>query len=202
MEPIVYIRKYDELTEKQKYEMHTLRYDVFVRRLRWSLNTENQLDIDEYDRPDAKFIVIEYQNKVVACWRLIHADTPYMLKHTFPELLQGESFDDHNVIELSRFAVDREVSKQASHINFTELLFYLVVQYGFEQGFTTFITPTTTGIERIMRHVGIPNQRIGDGKIRMLEHTKSVALRVPINEALRNWFTNASINQHRLDRAG
>ncbi len=132
---------------------------------------------------------------------LLHADTPYMLKHTFPELLQGESFDSHQTIELSRFAVDRKVSKQAPHINFTELLFYLVVQYGFEKGYSDFITPTTTGIERIMRHVGIPNQRIGDGKIRMLEHTKSVALRVPINEALRNWFTNTSINQHRLDRA-
>ncbi len=68
MEPVVYIRKYAELSEKQKYEMHTLRYDVFVRRLGWSLNTENQLDIDEYDRPDATFIVIEYQNRVVACW--------------------------------------------------------------------------------------------------------------------------------------
>ncbi|MGR5220421.1 acyl-homoserine-lactone synthase [Vibrio parahaemolyticus] len=201
MEPIVYIKKYSELTERQKLEMHTLRYDVFVRRLRWSLNTIDQLDIDEYDRPDTKYIIIEYEGKVAACWRLLHTNTPYMLRNTFPELLQGESFDDGNVVELTRFAVDREISKRATHINFTELLFYLVVQYGFEQGYSAFITPTTTGIERIMRHVGIPNHRMGDGKIRMLEHTKSIALRVPIDSALRDWFTNAAINQHRLDRA-
>ncbi|MFA0440941.1 hypothetical protein BCU70_00055 [Vibrio sp. 10N.286.49.C2] len=201
MEPIIHICTYGELTTQQKLEMHQLRYQVFVERLRWSISTQNQLDIDEYDQLDSKYILIEYEGRVAACWRLLHTNQPYMLNNTFPELLQGEVFNDESIVELTRFAVDREIAKRASHINFTSLLFYLVVQYAIEQGYTEYVTLTSTGIERIMRLIGIPSTRLGDGKVHLLDTTRSVALRVPINDALRHWFTNTTINQHRFDRA-
>ncbi|MCW8345724.1 GNAT family N-acetyltransferase [Vibrio sp. ZSDZ65] len=202
MEPIITICTYNELTDKQKIEMHQLRYQVFVERLQWSINTQDQLDIDEYDRPDSKYIIIEYENKVAACWRLLHTNSAYMLNNTFPELLQGEVFNDKSIVELTRFAVDREIAKRASHINFTAMLFYLVVQYAIEQGYTEYVTLTSTGIERIMRKIGIPSCRIGDGKVHLLDTTRSVALRVPVDNALRHWFANTTIHQHRFDRAG
>ncbi|MCL9773843.1 acyl-homoserine-lactone synthase [Vibrio methylphosphonaticus] len=201
MEPIITICTYTELTEKQKMEMHRLRYDVFIERLQWSIETQGQLDIDEYDRPDSKYIIIEYGNKVAACWRLLQTNGVYMLNNTFPDLLQGEVFNDKSIVELTRFAVDREIAKQASHINFTSMLFYLVVQYAIEQGYSEYVTLTSTGIERIMRKIGIPSCRIGDGKVHLLDTTRSVALRVPVDDALRYWFANTTINQHRFDRA-
>ena len=162
-----------------------LRYQVFKERLNWDIETEWELESDDYDTPDVQYLYAndEYMN-VCGCWRILPTTGPYMLKDTFPELLGGAEAPVSNTIyELSRFAVDKESARlNADSVNITMEMFKSVYIHAIENGIEEYVTVTSTAVERIIRRVGIPFTRFGDKNVTMLGDTKSVALRIPINE--------------------
>lgn len=111
-----------------------------------------------------------------------------MLKDTFPELLgdvqapQGE-----RIYELSRFAVDKEFSAQSGGVsNVTMKMFQSLYHHAQSQGIERYVTVTSTGVEKLIKRLGIPCERVGDQQVHMLGDTRSVALLIPMNERYRD----------------
>ncbi|EKO3953242.1 GNAT family N-acetyltransferase [Vibrio fluvialis] len=166
-----------------------LRYKVFSERLHWKLETHQGLESDEYDIPRAHYLYAKGdEGHLIGCWRILPTTQSYMLKDTFPELLgdvqapQGE-----RIYELSRFAVDKEFSAQSGGVsNVTMKMFQSLYHHAQSQGIERYVTVTSTGVEKLIKRLGIPCERVGDQQVHMLGDTRSVALLIPMNERYRD----------------
>ncbi len=186
MKFIVKHANYSTISEHDFKLLLSLRYDVFKKRLNWDVETHNKLEQDDYDNANADYLYVvdEYKN-IVGHWRLIPTTRRYMLKDTFSVLLgEEEPPSEENIVELSRFAVRKNCSGKAtsSVSDITFKMFQSVYIHGVENDIDFYVTVTSTAIERIIKRVGIPCERMGSQMPEMLGETKSIALRIPINE--------------------
>lgn len=89
------------------------RHKVFVKRLGWPLQTQNGIELDQFDRPDTVYVVAQDdEGCIVGCARLLPTTRPYLLGEVFPQLLNGLAppsmvVDGHPIfacwIEVARF---------------------------------------------------------------------------------------------------
>ena len=167
--------------------MHTFRHEVFVKRLKWSLPLVNGVERDDYDTPDAKYVVVsDGPHRVTACARLLPTTGTYMLPELFPQLL-GEVPPprDPAIWELSRFATSvRETREKRVHSLSKSTVELLELVYGFARrhGIQRLIFVTSIQIERLMLRAGMPVHRIGP-PARVEDHL-SVALFIEITPDL------------------
>ncbi|MGH8612642.1 MAG: acyl-homoserine-lactone synthase [Gammaproteobacteria bacterium] len=171
-------------------EMFRLRHTVFRERLGWEVSGAQGQERDPYDDLAPVYIIARNdQRKVEGCWRILSTTGPYMLKDTFPELLRGEPAPtDPNVWELSRFAVNpvsRFDCRQAHFGCVTLNLMRSLADFARDHGVQSFVTVTSVALERMMRKMGIPLRRFGDGKALRIGTVLSVACWIPANEESR-----------------
>lgn len=152
--------------------MFRLRYEVFHERLNWEVRTQNGIEVDEYDDRDAVYVVgfDQESKRVKASWRLRSTTRPYMLRDTFPQLLEDrEAPATPSCWEVSRFAVDhRATGGEAGMMRFkslTQTLFARSIQFGVERGIRQGIWVTTLGVERMARRLGYSLARRGTPQI-------------------------------------
>jgi acyl homoserine lactone synthase len=113
-----------------------------------------------------------------------------MLTDTFPQLMAGEPAPRRSdVWELSRFAVqpprDHDQHAQATSSALTLQMLRAGYLFGVDNGISEYVTVASVAMERLLRHIGLPMQRFGDGKPRRLGRVSSVAVHIPIGEELR-----------------
>ena len=66
------------------------RHMVFVERLGWSLQTHDNTEHDQFDRPDTVYVVTKNdEGDIFGCARLLPTIRPYLLGEVFPQLLNG-----------------------------------------------------------------------------------------------------------------
>lgn len=146
--------------------MFKLRYSVFHERLRWSVKSDNGLERDNFDDlPGVAYALAKHKSgSVDACWRLLPTTGPYMLRDTFPELLRGQSSPmSDDCWELSRFAVATDRVGTAN-VTFGEIPMALMresAEFALANNIARYVTVTTPGIERMLRHRGLHIHRIG-----------------------------------------
>jgi acyl homoserine lactone synthase len=146
--------------------MHMFRHEIFVKRLKWSLPLIDGVERDEYDTPDAKYVVIsDGQDRVTACARLLPTTSAYMLPELFPQLL-GEAPPprDPAIWELSRFAVSVRETREGRVLAVSDRSLELLdLVYGFARrhAIQRLIFVTSIQIERLMLRAGMPVHRIG-----------------------------------------
>ena len=89
------------------HSMYRLRYRVFHERLSWEVKVSEGREFDEFDDDQAVYVlgINDATGEVDASWRLRPTTTPYMLKDTFPQLLDRPAPESKMVWEVSRFAV-------------------------------------------------------------------------------------------------
>jgi acyl homoserine lactone synthase len=143
--------------------IHVLRAKVFKERLGWDIPVLAGMEIDGYDALEPHYMVIRNEkNMVCGCWRMMPTDGPYMLKDTFPELLNGAAAPEHGRIwELSRFAIETEGD---SNFGFAERAMEAmrgIVAFADEHGIDKYVTVTTIAVERLLRHAGVEITRMG-----------------------------------------
>jgi acyl homoserine lactone synthase len=152
--------------------MFRLRYEVFHERLGWNVETQDGLEVDQFDQLErAHYIVAQSPaDGVDACWRILPTLGPNMLRDVFPQLLHGQPAPAAaDVWELSRFALatDRlQASENAGNpqIGFGELSVRLMVEatrWAELNGVARFVTVTTTAIERLLKKQGVNVSRLG-----------------------------------------
>jgi acyl homoserine lactone synthase len=89
-------------------EVFAFRHRVFRERLAWEIRTHDALEFDEFDALLPLYMLARRADgHLLALWRLLPTTGPYMLRNTFPFLLEGRAAPrDPAVWEISRFAFD------------------------------------------------------------------------------------------------
>lgn len=182
MSPSIKIAARKGFKSIELWNMYRLRAKVFKDRMGWEVSILSGMEIDGYDALDPVYMLITEQgNKVRGCCRLLPTNGPYMLKDTFPELLNGHPAPERaNVWELSRFAIETE---NAHCYGFAELALDSMremVSFGDRMGIDRYVIVTTTAIERLLRKTGIVINRIGSPMRIGIENT--VALDIDLGE--------------------
>jgi acyl homoserine lactone synthase len=187
------INNIDTETKKQ---IHNLRYNVFHKRLKWDVPVINNQEIDEYDELNPIFITAkDPSGELIGCLRILKTTNKYMLKDTFPQLLNNQAApESKSILEISRFATQK--SAYLFDPNEKRYVTYSVLQQAYlhaiEQGVEEYVMVTTCAIERYLRILGVPTSRLGNGLSMDIGGVNSVAIRMSMN----NEFKNAVFSIH------
>jgi acyl homoserine lactone synthase len=147
---------------KELWEMHTLRAKVFRGRLGWEVPVLSGMEIDGYDALEPRYMLMRDGETLRGCWRLLPTEGPYMLKDSFPQLLDGqEPPSDPHIWELSRFAIETEGAGGYGFSEMTMESIEAIIRHAHERGLSRYVTVTTTAIERMLRRAGVVTTRIG-----------------------------------------
>ena len=147
---------------KELWEMHTLRAKVFRGRLGWEVPVLSGMEIDGYDALEPRYMLMRDGETLRGCWRLLPTEGPYMLKDSFPQLLDGqEPPSDPHIWELSRFAIETEGAGSYGFSEMTMESIQAIIRHAHDRGLSRYVTVTTTAIERMLRRAGIVTTRIG-----------------------------------------
>lgn len=196
MSATMQIKPRREFHSHDLWDMYRLRAKVFKDRMGWDIPVYNGMEIDNYDALDTHYLLIKEANREVrGCWRLLPTQGQYMLKDTFPELLNGKPApEDEKVWELSRFAIETDGSDGFGFNNVALESMRILFVFGKRMGIERYVTVTTTAIERMMRRAGIVIERFGPPQQIGVE--KTVALEIFNNaqtqEALFGKFQQAA----------
>lgn len=157
-----------ELASEVVADLSRYRHKVFVEKLGWDLKCSGDHELDEFDGPQARYVVgRNSQQAVVASARLLPTTQPYLLSEVFPYVLNGSPVPrSPDVWELSRFAsVDFTVSTvptvaKSSQSVAIELL-RASMEYAATLGARRLITVSPIGVERLLQRAGIRMRRAG-----------------------------------------
>ncbi|PJC86617.1 acyl-homoserine-lactone synthase [Vibrio sp. HA2012] len=177
-----------ELSNQEYDELLTLRYRVFKQRLNWDVDAEDQHESDNYDHLNPTYLLARNEQQMIGCWRILPTRGNYMLKDTFPQCLGGEKApESESIYELSRFAVERNQSSGAHYTpgTVTMEMFKAIYLYGVQHSISHYVTVTSTGVEKLLKRIGLPHQRFGSSEVHTLGDTKSVGLLIPVDQAFR-----------------
>lgn len=138
--------------------MHQLRRTVFSERLGWSVNVVNGLELDQFDLPEAHYLVhYASDGRVNACTRLLPTTGPYLLADVFPELVDGEMPRAHDIWESTRFCADQATAPG----NIAAILMAGMLEFGQYAGLRAYVSVSDIRMEPIMRRAGWNPIRLG-----------------------------------------
>jgi acyl homoserine lactone synthase len=143
--------------------IHVLRAKVFRDRMGWDIPVLAGMEIDGYDALEPHYMVIRNkEHQICGCWRMMPTSGPYMLKDTFPELLNGAVAPEHERIwELSRFAIETEGDSTFGFAERAMDAMRGIVNFADDHGIDKYVTVTSTAVERLLRHAGVEIARMG-----------------------------------------
>lgn len=156
-------------------QMGRYRHEIFINQLGWGLNTLNDMELDEFDGPDAVYVCSHNEDgQVSGVARLLPTTAPYLMEKVFPKLWGGKQLPrDPKIWELSRFAAASQnpsgtTAHQASAQHASELL-RNVMRVSSMLGAQTLITVSPVGMERLLRLNGFRAARAGVPKMHLDE---------------------------------
>lgn len=165
--------------------MHRLRRKVFKDRLAWAVSVPGDLEMDRYDTLDPSYLIVKDGLSILGSVRLLPTTGPNMLADTFPELLDGGSAPNYDLItESSRFCVDATATDAVTEGGLRQATFMLfagMLEWGRARDLRSIATATDVRMERILRRAGWPLDRLGAP--RRLGVTIAVAGLLPIENA-------------------
>ena len=144
-------------------QMHRLRAQIFGERMGWEVAVVSGMEIDDYDAQSPHYMLVrDERDTVCGCWRLLPTEGPYMLRDTFPQLLHGQAAPaSPRIWELSRFAI---VSNPQTGFGFGGVALdamRAIVTFADRRNLTSYVTVTTTAVERMLVRARIATQRFG-----------------------------------------
>ena len=165
-------------------DLFRFRFGVFKEKLGWDVpTTQNQFEVDAYDGPHATYLMARSQNKMTGCMRLLPTTLPYMLKNTFPELLDAATPPvDPDIWEVSRFAcVEQNAQHAHGGISASSMaLMQTAIRIAVEKKLKGYVIVTTTSFERLLKRLGLDTERYGPA--RNIGKEMTVAFFLPINQ--------------------
>jgi len=183
-------------TERAKGQRQTMRrmfrfrHRVFHERLGWEVESRNGLEMDRFDALDPVYMVSENVRKEIdGSWRLLPTTGPYMLKDTFPQLLRGEAAPrDPAVWEISRFATLAGGCRERAQANLGQVTFAMIrslLPFAEAHGIRQYVFVTSVALERLVRRIGLPLRRFGDGQAQRVGKVLSVACWLDVDAEFR-----------------
>jgi acyl homoserine lactone synthase len=182
--PAVAVGNNRELSSRVISQMHDFRHDVFVKRLGWSLPMLHGLEKDQYDTPEAKYVLQHNDDgRMTACARLLATTSAYMLPELFPQLLgEEEAPRDPAIWELSRFATSVRQTREGRILALSQptLDFLgLIVEFARSRAIEQLVLVTSVGIERLLLRAGVAVHRLAPPAL--IDGGLHVALFIEVN---------------------
>ncbi|WP_034912892.1 MULTISPECIES: acyl-homoserine-lactone synthase [Erwinia] len=125
------------LSEARSKELFTLRKKVFKDRLNWIVNSENNMEYDEYDNYRTNYILGLYNNLSVCGVRFIELQFNNMILGTFKSYFKKIELPEGNYVEASRLFIDKGRIKSLAlqHQPVSALLFLSMINYARHFGY-------------------------------------------------------------------
>jgi N-acyl-L-homoserine lactone synthetase len=166
--PYIAAGRLEDLPPEIRAGLGAYRYEVFVRRLGWTLPTSTDNQTSEWDQFDdgatVHIVALSPVRRICGCARLMSTTGRYLLKEVFPELLGSEPPRELTTLwELSRFAGSSQKSPDdnPSERNAPGMqLFPYALALAASFGATDVIGVVSRSVERLYRRSGLTLQRI------------------------------------------
>ncbi|MDF3836625.1 acyl-homoserine-lactone synthase [Cupriavidus basilensis] len=156
-----------ELTPAMMQRIARYRHKVFVESLGWQLRCDDDMELDQFDRPDTVYVAAQMHGEVVGTARLLPTTRPYLLGDVFPQLLNGALPPaSAEVWELSRFAATPAASATGDALGHLSSplavrLLGAALACAKARGARHLITVSPLGVERLLRNAGFRARRAG-----------------------------------------
>jgi acyl homoserine lactone synthase len=165
--------------------MYRLRSEVFHERLGWEVRVEHGREHDWFDLIGPHYLIAHEQGtQALGCCRLLPTLGPNMLRDIFPSLLDGAPVPaGASIWEVSRFAISTRCAGDG--FGFGDLpaamlanMFHFAAARGVEE----LVGVTSAPIERMLRHLGLHVERLGNPQ--RIGRVLSLAFRMPVSDNL------------------
>jgi N-acyl-L-homoserine lactone synthetase len=187
-------------------EVQEFRKDLFVDKLKWSLQTTNQLERDSFDESDCVYAAVYKNGKVVASFRAIRTDKAYLAEVIFPSLAVTRNYPKTPTsFEISRFGVwpDESAAQTAN------ILYGLMFHFALWRRLKSLVAVTDLFHERYLARLKIRTRRFGlpqvfeqetDGKsFKLVAGEIPIALQSDIHlQAILAYLNGVTINDDTL----
>lgn len=169
-------------------EMLKFRHRVFREKLNWEVQSTEGMEFDIFDTLNPYYMIAKSNDQIYGCWRLLPTTGPYMLKNTFPQLLNGQVAPQHDTIwEVSRFAMATPAewkNVQASFNETTLNMFRRAVLFAKQESINHFVSVNSLAFEKALHKSGIISRRFDDAPPQRIGRVRTVACWIDINENL------------------
>ncbi|WP_019953871.1 acyl-homoserine-lactone synthase [Yoonia vestfoldensis] len=173
------------------FEFLALRKQFFVDQLGWDVPHDDQVEMDQYDNPNAYYSLVLRDGKVVGGMRAMATTAQwgghtYMLRDAVAGKLIGIPADiiphaevTPNVWEATRVVISDEVTTQADRAECLSLVLDGVVTQARQHGATEIIALCPPVFARTLRQLGFPARIIGDSYVNVHDARRYVAMSMP-----------------------
>ncbi len=106
--------------EGEKFQAHCLRHKIFCKELEWVPQSNDTIEIDDYDDNAVFFGIFNEQNSLVAFLRLILPEKDFMIEKVFSFLVESKHKirKENDTAEISRLCVSPEARNDTVSGNF------------------------------------------------------------------------------------
>ncbi|CNC89388.1 N-acylhomoserine lactone synthase YspI [Yersinia frederiksenii] len=174
--------RYSELTDVRSEDLYKLRKKTFKDRLNWAVNCSNDMEFDEYDNPDTRYLLGVYQGQLICSVRFIPLRLPNMITHTFNALFSDVVLPTEGYIESSRFFVDKTRAQLllGSRYPISYVFFLSIINYSRHHGYLGIYTIVSRAMFTILRRSGWQVEVIEEGDV--AEKERIYLLRLPTDQ--------------------
>ena len=150
--------------------MFEARKRVFVDLLGWEVPVlAERFELDQFDNEHAAYLIVtDVHGEHLASARLLPSTRPHILDSLFPQLCQTPCPRGPDVMEITRFCLDRRGNARERRVA-RDRLVSAIVAYGLEHGIRTYLGVAEMGwLQQILafgwrcRPLGLP--RVEDGR--------------------------------------
>lgn len=186
---IIFGKASDNIIDQQTYlDMLKFRHHVFREKLNWEVQSTEDMEFDIFDTLNPYYMLAKQDGQIYGCWRLMPTTGPYMLKNTFPQLLNGQPAPQHETIwEVSRFAMATPASQKNAQACFNQTtldMFRYAVLFAKQRGIKHFVSVNSLAFEKVMQKSGVIARRFAGTTPQRLGRVRTVACWIDINEQL------------------
>ncbi|HEY6872560.1 MAG TPA: acyl-homoserine-lactone synthase [Geobacteraceae bacterium] len=169
-EGLYYLKNITNKNEKMK--VYSLRHRVFCQELGWVPQTNNLLEVDDYDEKAVFFGVFDEYHKIKAFLRVVMPPSTFMLEKEFPYLLSQHNKirKENDTIEISRLCVAPEARNEKLAGNFgvhsvSMMLYKGVYHWCLKNKIRYLYLVVEEKIYRLLCARGFPCKLIGEAKV-------------------------------------
>lgn len=188
----------DELFKKYEKKIYQLRYTVFKEILNWNVTTIDNEEKDFFDELETVFfvLVIDENDNLLGCKRLLPTTDKYMLEVVFPELFDKLTIPkEKNVWELSRFSINPQFQQDVSMMSFNKVTLLLIkgiCDFAQQNNIEYYLAVTTDRMRRLVKRMNMDAEIIG--QTIKIENTNVITLKVMMNQKSFDAIDNALKN--------
>jgi len=139
-------------------QLFRFRKELFVDGLRWDLTVEDGRERDQFDTPEAIYCALFRNGSLIAGFRAIRTDHPYLAQSVFPQLATFAPYPQrHDVWEISRFGVRPEEAGSLT----ARFLYSLMFRFAYQCCASALVALADLRYERFLTQLGIRTRRYG-----------------------------------------